>query len=61
MAKKKSSTQDAEAKPVATLHVLETGPRNPVCECGHEEKTHYGSKDRWCNVSGCTCESWSRA
>lgn len=23
--------------------------------CHHKEDTHYGSPDRWCNVSGCVC------
>lgn len=26
--------------------------------CGHLEVTHYGSENRWCNVSQCTCQKW---
>lgn len=32
-------------------------PLSDVCsECGHPSEKHYGSKSKWCNEAGCTCQ-----
>lgn len=26
-------------------------------DCQHADAMHYGGSNRWCNVSGCTCQA----
>lgn len=47
-------------EPVETVQQPEVKPQvEVICDyCSHPESTHYGSKDRWCNVNKCLCGQW---
>lgn len=47
-------------EPVKIVSAEEVKPKTEIsCDyCSHPESTHYGSKDKWCNVNKCLCGQW---